>query len=619
MDFKEKMETVLAPHIVELRKKLASLPTTAILNHYQLQIDAVQTDTKNVPDGFMSKWRYLWAIALSGDFKDGSVDSDAVFGPIDELLEKIFDTYALGAVYEPGRVRGSEKEFLARMGLAIKVREPDVLGYPEQFEEWGRRRLEPFNETYFAANYGIPYGKILKWMRAGIEICQDRLNARAQELVSIARDVRPIAEDFGSGDLNPAEARRKADELQLGERLEKNATKMEQVHILSRDDLARGVAPDVLKKLLARFAVRPGELDSEFTFPHDESPLEDKLFVSLPDGSFYFLDPASAFRIAVKTFEKDIIATPSLRDKYLRNRDRSAEQWVTENLRNVLPTAEFFPNYFLAKGVHEKDLLIRFGDTLLLVECKNSKIRSFAGTAADLMKFERDFESSVQYGFEQALEVKKRICDAEESVFVDKKGRRFFSVKRTEVRKIYILCVTTTTRGPFGTDLSYQLEKPADEPFPLALNLFDLNTICKNFGSAEQFLGFLEARQSMHGRVSTGDELNFAGYYLKYGNLDISEKTQLTDEFSGIFDRAWYREKGIDVEEPRGRPTSTSMVRSGNRVVVQRSGSRAESIRVPPAIVQRATGKPVIRMKGADRNKPCPCGSGRKLKHCHGA
>lgn len=26
----------------------------------------------------------------------------------------------------------------------------------------------------------------------------------------------------------------------------------------------------------------------------------------------------------------------------------------------------------------------------------------------------------------------------------------------------------------------------------------------------------------------------------------------------------------------------------------------------------------VGRVKGRDRNRPCPCGSGRKLKRCHG-
>jgi hypothetical protein len=154
MEFREKIETALAPLITELRTKLTPLPTLDVLNNYQLQIDAVQTDKKNVPDGFMFKWRYLWALSLSADFRDGTLGAKADFQPIDQLLERIYDTYSLGAVYDAGRVRGSEREFLARLGLGIRVREPDVLAFPEQIRDWGRKRLEPFNESYFLPKLG---------------------------------------------------------------------------------------------------------------------------------------------------------------------------------------------------------------------------------------------------------------------------------------------------------------------------------------------------------------------------------------------------------------------------------------------------------------------------------
>jgi hypothetical protein len=61
MDFRGKVETVLALLVAELRERLALLPTLAVLNHYQLRIDSVQIDKSGVPDGFIIKWRYLWA------------------------------------------------------------------------------------------------------------------------------------------------------------------------------------------------------------------------------------------------------------------------------------------------------------------------------------------------------------------------------------------------------------------------------------------------------------------------------------------------------------------------------------------------------------------------------
>lgn len=142
-------------------------------------------------------------------------------------------------------------------------------------------------------------------------------------------------------------------------------------------------------------------------------------------------------------------------------------------------------------------------------------------------------------GFEQALEVKKRILSGQDASFFDKKGRAFFSVQGGEIERAFVLCITVTPRGPFGNDLSYQLKKESDEPFPLALNLFDFETICDHLKTPNLFLGYLAARESLHGRVRTGDELNYAGYFLKHGNLTFQDDTFLWDDFSQIFDREW--------------------------------------------------------------------------------
>ena len=145
-----------------------------------------------------------------------------------------------------------------------------------------------------------------------------------------------------------------------------------------------------------------------------------------------------------------------LRDRYLKNRGAATESLVEESARKVFPKAAIYSNYYLQKGSLEKDLFIRDGDTLILIECKNSKLRAFRGATDELIKFENDFENSVQYGYDQANEVKRRILENEEATFLDAKWRPEFSVNRADIKKIFIVCVTTTPRGPFGTDLSYE-------------------------------------------------------------------------------------------------------------------------------------------------------------------
>jgi SEC-C motif len=621
MDFREKLESALTPLIAQLKGRLSSLPAAAVLNHYQLRIDTVKTNKSDVPDGFLFKWRYLWALQLSNPFSDADVnhDSESQFKSIDELTEQIFDVYGFGAMLEPGRSRGSEKEFLTRLGLALKVREPDILGFPEQVQSWAAARLRPFNDSYFLPTFGLRFDEILDWLRGLIGRSQSRLDALVTDLTSIYTDMEPIDTEFASGHLDIEAARKRSAGLRIGERMERNARQGDRMHLFSREELQCGVPDSAVQSLTKQFGIRAGEVQPEYVFPHHDNPLEYKTFVAFPDGAFYFLDPANAYRVVAKTFEKHILANDLLRDRYLRNRDRETERLVTENMRRVFPSAAIYPNYYLERGSHEKDLFVQEGNAVILVECKNSRLRAFKGTAVDLLNFQRDFKTSVQFGYEQASEVKQRILKSEESTFFDEKGKVWFSVKRSEVKRIYILCVTITPRGPFGTDLSYELKKPDGEPFPLAVNLFDLDTICRHLSEPGQFVAYLDARERLHGRARTGDELNYAGYFLKYGNLNLQNNTFLTDDFSGVFDRRWYKEHGIEVEEPSNPPVLTTMTRKGNRVLIEHSTGRKESFRVPAWMIESATGRPPIIMRGSDRNNPCPCGSGRKVKNCCGA
>jgi SEC-C motif len=618
VQFRQKIEAAVLPLLNELLAEIAKLRTTDVLNHYQFRLNLSQLDKDKLPDGFWAKGRYVSALALASAFQDNpSAEAGATLARIDDLVERIYDTYSFGAVYDPGKLPGSEKEFLTRLGLGIRVREPDALGFPEQFRTWAVARLQPFNERYFVPTFGLTFEEISKWLHNLSDDLEKRLNDLVEGLRPIAEDMEAIREQFVSGTLGLEAARERSQQLKLPERLDANAREGDAAHILSFEEIKRGIPEASAKELLATFGIHPGEVTADFKFPHDPNPLDRKLFVNLPDGGFYFLDPASADRIMARVFERAILDDEKLRQRFLRNRDRSTERLVFEAATALFPGAGIYPNYYLQKGSHEKDLMIVYGKALVIVECKNTRVRAFSGATDDLLKFENDFENAVQYGYDQALEVKDRILAGEEATFYHEDGKEYFSVRKAEIDRIFVVCITPTTRGPLGTNLSYELEKREDEPFPLSLGLFDFQTICTHF-KADQFIEYLKEREKLHGVATTGDELNFAGYFLKFGHLNLQKGEFLTDDFSSFFDRKWYRERGIDLEEPPDKPVSTSMQRKGNRIYVEHSGGKKEVIRLPDWAVARTVGKSPIRMRGSDRNKPCPCGSGLKLKRCCG-
>jgi hypothetical protein len=622
-EFVDRLERILRNPISKLVQDLASLQLEDILNHFQSRLDLSQLQEGKLPDGFWAKWRYIWALRLASP-SDGKPATDAVFESIDKQVEDIFDTYSQGAIFEPGKDPRSEKEFLTRLGLALRIREHEDLSFPEQFRQRLYERFAPFDESFFVPRYGLTFDQVCSWLEGLISELEAELNKRLEEFRALLIEIDPVRLDFGEGKIGFTELTRISDEAQWGKRLNENGEALQNLHVYSKARLQGGLSEENLNALLADFQLGPTREDEKnILYPHSENPLNFAFLVPMPAGSWYFLDPAAAFRVCNRKFERLITSDRSLKDKFLRNRDRRTEERVEAALRKLELNAEIHRNYYIDPGSNEKDVFFRVGRRIILVECKNSKMRGFAGKFADLLKFRDDFARSVQYGFDQALGAKSFILSREQAVFLDEKGRQFFTVWRDEIDEIYIVCIAENPRGPLGTDLSYFLEKDDSEVFPLALRLFDFESICERIGSSERLFDYLKSRERLHGHAKTGDELNYAGYYLRYGNLSIPENMFVTDDFSSYFDDEWYREKGVDIERNYPEtPFISEMIRKGNRITFTdkqtgRVMDRVDIARGHPAYIEPEVLD--FEMRGSNRNKPCPCGSGLKFKRCHGA
>ncbi len=537
MDFRKRVEGALDPMVAELRNELERYPTFWVLNHYLLKTHFARIDKSEMPDGYWLKWRYLWAVLLSLPWKEENTPdaNEPDWDKIDKFIEQIFDVYRVGAIYDPGVTPGSEPEFLARLGLATKVREPDVLAFPEQIKNWALTRFEPFDDTFFRPSFGVRFAEIIAWIDSLIKVVETRAGEAVDEGLIIRRDVERLRDRFVENPFELKSIRAEGVSIRLEERMMSNGERFQALYVFSAEELRKGI-PSLPQILIDLLAIAPGQILEGFKYPHEENPLEFKTFLALPNGSFVFLDPANAYRIIAKIAERQIMAMDSLRDRYLKKRDKLTEAFVAGKLRTIFTQAEIYQNYYLEKGSHEKDILVAYGDTLVLFECKNFRVRTFAGGGDDLVKYENDFEKSVQYAYDQALEVKQRILANDRTIFYDEKGREWFTMERSRVKRIFIVCITITPRGFFGTDLSYQLSKSDSEPYPVSINLFDFETIAQHLDTPDQFLRYLAAREPLHGKVRTGDELNFAGYFLKYGHLNIQDNVYLDESFAAVFD-----------------------------------------------------------------------------------
>lgn len=606
MELRARIERALTPMVEELRMVLAKYPTVLVLNYYLGKAHAARLYDMEMPDAYWSKFRYMWAILLSLPWKpyDGVDPDDLNFPEVDQKIEDIFYTYRLGAIYDPGKVPGSRREFNARMGWAIRVLEPDVLAFPEQIKDWAVTKFTPFDDRFFFPRFGNRAANIFGWLTSLIETVGDRSERAISEGYEVRSDLEGLRDRFVENPSEIESIRADGEKLRLEERMIKNEQDIANMHIFTNNELRSQLSTDS-DNLISLLAIDPGGISSDFRYPHDENPLEFKSLIALPDGTYYFLDPANAYRLVGKALERQILASGSIGERYLRKRDKLTEEFVAAKLRTIFPHSEIHQNYYIEKGQLEKDILVRHGDTVILIECKNSRVRGFTGAWGDLLKYDTDFENSVQYAYDQALDVKQRICNQEETTFLDDKGREAFSLLRSEIKRFFIVCIAITPRGEFGTDLSYLLKKSPNDPYPVSINLFDFDTIAKYLKTPELFLSYLAAREQLHGRVTTGDELNFAGYFYKYGNLDFPDGTIVDDTHSAVFDRGWYAEKGIQVEEPVGGPFVTTVERSGDRITVEDPTSHYE-VTVPAYIKEFITRSRDITATETATNRPGP-------------
>jgi hypothetical protein len=226
MDFRKRIERALAPLVGQLREQLKLCPPLWVFNHYLLRSHAARLNKSEMPDGYWVKWRYLWAILLSLPWRASS-DAETKgpdYAEIDRLIEEIFDVYRVGAIYDPGVTPGSEPEFLARLGLAIKVREPEVLAFPEQIKDWALTRFEPFDDSYFLPTFGLRFRQIMAWIDGLIEAVSSRSALAISEGRAVRRDLERLRDRFVENPLELKAIQLEGREIKLEERMMANQT-----------------------------------------------------------------------------------------------------------------------------------------------------------------------------------------------------------------------------------------------------------------------------------------------------------------------------------------------------------------------------------------------------------
>jgi len=247
------------------------------------------------------------------------------------------------------------------------------------------------------------------------------------------------------------------------------------------------------------------------------------------------------------------------RRSFYKNRDNNTEEKTLDIFRRFFgKKAKYHQSVFETNdSQNEHDLLIKYKDILLIIEVKATKVKEpFRDPYKAYQRIKRDFKSDggIQKAYDQGLKLKKHILSNEKTILFDDKGNELVHLEKSEIKKVYNMVVTAESFGIIATNLSYLLNKPEDEPYPWAINIYDLETsvdafLYKNL-PIKDFFSYLDERELYHEQFTTSDELEILGFYLENGSMSKVVKDKQTyivfdPDTSDIFDEIYFEKRGL--------------------------------------------------------------------------
>jgi hypothetical protein len=544
---------------------------------------------------------------------------DANWQEVIRCLNEIFVQYSL--MFFPSKEEESDvdEQWIKHRRVAM----PFFLNYfntfplltGEQVYERIRSWFNPFADAVAEA-IGLTPEKILEVL---IWLIDDEVQATVDNLREAFRDAGKEHQRFMSRakveGWTLEEMRARASGSDVAEAVLKLTAAGEDVFCFDLRRLESRFSVETAQKFLKVFSSHRGQFPGYF-YPTEQNPAELHPIFLLENGKA-FLPSAHMLAFAALRRMDALLRESSSRSAYFRHRDNEVHRKAAASFETFLPKeARIYQNVYETPDAHfEHDILISIGDVFLVVEAKASPPREPLRDADKAFERIRDDfrrDSGIQGAFEQASRLRSLLLQGN-AILYGRDGSQVLKVPSVPA-EVFCICVTGDSYSSLATDLSQLLKKSEDDPYPWAVGVHELETLLSGFvevgKGADDFLEYLRERITLHGKVFSTDELEYAGIFLQSGvgtlrhYCDQGDIVVLQPDTSNIFDEIYKRKHGIVASDKE----------------IPRPPLRAFDLRevLGPMMAAETESEPEPRNERVGRNDPCPCGSGKKYKRCHG-
>ncbi len=336
--------------------------------------------------------------------------------------------------------------------------------------------------------------------------------------------------------------------------------------VFSFDPRKLNLREEGLQNLLTRFSAIPGESNQDLNTPADFNELEVKPLIKISPTQYVL--PVS-FDLARSIDESPFYWIKELDKDYfsvaLKHRGEYTEEVAYKILQRVFGEANVYKGVKVQRlrgdGIRKRgidytdiDVLALLGNKALVVQAKSKKM-TVLSRKGNLVQLGKDFKSAVQDAYDQGLESRIHLL-SKDAKFLTNSGEEI--QLSNSIDEVYILTVSTDNYPALYMQVHAFLEKKEEDPWPIAINIFDLELLATYLPDPYDFLYYVNQRVLLADKIMGGTEIASLGYHLDQklyvDPTSPSTRIALMQDFAQLIDDDIIRQKyGTEEDKAKSR------------------------------------------------------------------
>ncbi len=309
---------------------------------------------------------------------------------------------------------------------------------------------------------------------------------------------------------------------------------------LTPDDLP-GADRGSFNALIEHFALTPGCVNSGLdSLGAYNQALSHPLIRLSPDRYFLPIYQSLPCSIYESPFYW-MLQNPRYKDEGLKNRGDATEELAYDMLSRVFGDQAVFRGLTVSRSgqrVTDIDVLAFAGNKAIVVQAKSKKMTELS-RRGDENSVRRDFRDAIQQAYDQGVISSSALLDGDHA-FIDDRGQP--ALVNHKIDDAYILCLTGDYYPAVTDQVDIYLQKQPQDPYPIALSMFDLQVLCFYLDDPFDLLYYLRQRSLHASHFHSDSEIAMLGFHLRH-------KLYPNAKVSGMFIASGYAQL-IDVHYP---------------------------------------------------------------------